>query len=288
MRAGDVLLRIDDADYRAALAEARAAVAAAEAEIATLDAQTALEQATVEQRAADVAAAEAALTLARQDRERYDRLARTSAGTVQRAQQADYALQDRQAALAKGRAALNAAERQVEATEARRGQAAAGLERARAALTRAGLALSWTVVTAPVDGVVGDRGARVGEVVQPGTHLMQVVPTGRALYVVANLKETQLERVAAGESVSVAVDGFPHHTFRGRVDSLAPGSGAEFAILPPENATGNFTKIVQRVPVKIVLDPDDPLLGRLRPGLSVEASIDTRTGPAAGGREGTG
>ncbi len=159
-----------------------------------------------------------------------------------------------------------------------------------AALQQAELNLSYTVIRAPVDGAVGDRGLRLGQYVQPGTALMQIVPMGRDLYVVANFKETQLRQMGRGEAVTVDVDTFPGHSFHGSLDSLAPGSGSQFALLPPENATGNFTKIVQRVPVKIHL-ADDPWLDRLRPGLSVEATVDTRTGAArsaadAGGRAG--
>src|SRR5439155_3668432 len=138
--------------------------------------------------------------------------------------------------------------------------------------------LEHTVVAAPIDGVVGDRTARQGQFVQAGARLMSVVPTS-AIYLVANYKETQTGHMTPGQPVSISVDSFPGQTIAGTVDSLAPGTGAQFALLPPENATGNFTKIVQRVAVKILLDPKNPLTSRLRPGLSVTATVDTHDRP---------
>jgi membrane fusion protein, multidrug efflux system len=137
--------------------------------------------------------------------------------------------------------------------------------------------VSYTTIVSPVDGTVGARTLRVGQYVQAGTQLMAVVPL-QAVYVVANYKETELTDVHAGQSVEIDVDMFPGVTGRGVVNSIAPASGQEFALLPPDNATGNFTKIVQRVPVKIMIDRNDPLIGRLRPGMSVEPTIDTRGG----------
>ncbi|MBV8168822.1 MAG: HlyD family secretion protein, partial [Alphaproteobacteria bacterium] len=157
-------------------------------------------------------------------------------------------------------------------------QAVASRQRAEAAREQAQINLDYTTVTAPVDGAVGDRSARVGLYVQPGMTVMTIVPMGRDIYVVANFKETQLARMYRGQRVGLSIDAFPGPTVHGTVDSLAPGSGAVFSLLPPENATGNFTKIVQRVPVKILLD-DDPVLDRLRPGLSVIVNVDVRTTP---------
>jgi len=139
---------------------------------------------------------------------------------------------------------------------------------------QAKLNLSYTTIVSPVDGVVGNRTLRVGQYVQAGTQLMAVVPT-EAAYIVANYKETQLTDVRPGQPVTLSVDTFPGVTFKGHVDSIAPASGQEFALLPPDNATGNFTKIVQRIPVKIVLDADSPLAGELRPGMSVYPTIAT-------------
>ena len=162
-------------------------------------------------------------------------------------------------------------------------RAQAQAERARAALQQAGLNLGYTRITAPVAGAVGDRSLRLGQYVAPGTRVLDIVPMGQDIYAVANFKETQLAHMSAGEEVSMHTDMLPGVELRGRIDSLAPGSGAQFALLPPENATGNFTKVVQRVPVRITIStaglPPDVLI-RLRPGLSVVASVDTRTQPA--------
>jgi membrane fusion protein (multidrug efflux system) len=148
------------------------------------------------------------------------------------------------------------------------------LARLQAVADQAQLNLSYTTITAPIDGTVGARSLRVGQYVQAGTQLMAVVPL-HSVYVVANYKETQLTNVSPGQPVEIEVDAFPGQVVKGRVDSLSPASGLEFALLPPDNATGNFTKIVQRIPVKIVLDANDVLAGRLRAGMSVEPVIDT-------------
>jgi membrane fusion protein (multidrug efflux system) len=273
--AGQVLARIDDRDFRAALAEAQADLEAADAAIRNLDAQVALQQSVIDQQRAAIAAAEAALDFAQEDYARYRDLMRTGYGTVQRAQQTGAALREKTAQLQRDRAGLAAAQKKVEVLATERGKAEAQRDRSRAALRQAELNLSYTTIVAPVDGTVGARSLRVGQYVQAGTQLMAVVPLD-AVYVVANFKETQLAHVRGGEPVAIEVDGFPGMTLRGRVDSLAPASGLEFALLPPDNATGNFTKIVQRIPVKIVLTGDG-LAGRLRPGMSVEPTIDTRS-----------
>jgi membrane fusion protein (multidrug efflux system) len=280
VQAGQVVAKIDDRDYRAALAQAQADAAAARADIGNLDAQITLQQAAIEQARTDIASAQAALDFARADYARYTDLMRTGNGTVQRAQQADADIRAKTAALARSRAALDAAQQQVQVLQAQRAKATANVARAEAAVQQAELNLSYTTIAAPVDGAVGDRSLRLGWYVQPGTKLLDVVPVGQAIYVVANFKETQLARMWRGEQASISVDMLPDVKLRGHVDSLAPGSGAQFALLPPENATGNFTKIVQRVPVKIVLEEaDQATLAKLRPGLSVLATVDTRTRP---------
>jgi len=280
VRAGQVLARIDPRDFRAALDQARADADSAQAEIGSLDAQIKLQSATIEQAQSDVASAQAALDFARSDYARYTELMRNGNGTVQRAQQAEADIRSRTAALARSRAGYEAAGQQVQVLRAQRAKAVAALARARAAVEQATLNLSYTTITTPIDGAVGDRGVRLGHYVQPGTRMMDIVPIGRDIYVVANFKETQLARMWRGERVAIAVDMLPDISLSGHVDSLAPGSGAQFALLPPENATGNFTKIVQRVPVKILLDPTDAAtLAKLRPGLSVYATVDTRTRP---------
>src|SRR5438045_3102627 len=272
--AGQVLAKIDDLDFRAALSQARADVAAAEAAERNLDAQIALQQPIIEQGTADVAAAEANLKFAQEEQARYDGLMKTGSGTVQRAQQTDAALRASNAQLQRAKAGLLAAERKVDVLTTQRAQAVAQRDRASAVEQQAALNLSYTTVTAPVGGTVGARSLRVGQFVQAGTQLMAVVPLD-AVYVVANFKETQLTHVRNGQPVELTIDGFHGTRLRGHDDSLSPASGLEFALLPPDNATGNFTKIVQRVPVKIVLD-DHNLKGLLRPGMSAAPTVNTK------------
>ena len=274
VKAGQVLARIDDRDFRAALDQARADVAAAEASVRNLDAQLELQQPIIEQSTADVTAADANLKFAQEERARYDDLMKSGSGTIQRAQQTDAALRASGAQLQHAKSGLLAAQRKVDVLTTQRAQATAQLAHARAVADQARLNLSYTEITAPVDGTVGARSLRVGQYVQAGTQLMAVVPLD-AVYVVANFKETQLTHVRPGQPVELRVDSFRGQTLRGHVDSLSPASGLEFALLPPDNATGNFTKIVQRVPVKIVLD-DHSLTGLLRPGMSAVPTVDTK------------
>ena len=189
-------------------------------------------------------------------------------------------IREKQAALQGDTTGVGVAKRQIGVFEAQLAQAKATLAEQQAIEQQAELNLSYTTITAPVDGTVGVRTLRVGQYVQAGTQLMAVVPL-QAVYIIANYKETQLTDVRPGQPVTIDVDTFPGTTVHGHVDSLAPASGQEFALLPPDNATGNFTKIVQRIPVKIDVDKDDPLAGRLRPGMSVEPTIDTRPISAA-------
>src|SRR5215831_5137391 len=272
--AGQLLARIDDRDFRTALAQAKADVAASEAAVRNLDAQIELQQPVIQQQAAEVDAAEANLKFAQEERSRYDVLMKSGSGTVQRAQQTDAALRAQTAQLQQGKAGLVAASKKVEVLTTDRAKAVAQLDHARAVEQQAALNLSYTGITAPVDGTVGARSLRVGQFVQAGTQLMAVVPLN-AVYVVANFKETQLTHVRDGQPVELTVDGFRGTKLKGHVDSLSPASGLEFALLPPDNATGNFTKIVQRVPVKIVLD-DRSLSGLLRPGMSAVPTVDTK------------
>jgi len=274
VKAGQLLARIDDRDFRAALDQTHADVDASEAAVRNLDAQISLQAPIIEQGTADVAAAEANLQFAQEERARYDGLMKTGSGTIQRAQQTDAALREKTAQLQHGKSGLLAAQRKVDVLTTERAKAVAQLDRARAVETQAALNLSYTRITAPVEGTVGARSLRVGQYVQGGTQLMAVVPLD-AVYVVANFKETQLTHVRNGQPVEIRIDGFHDTKLRGHVDSLAPASGLEFALLPPDNATGNFTKIVQRVPVKIALD-DRSLNGLLRPGMSAEPTVDTK------------
>ena len=279
VKAGQLLARIDDRDFRAALDQARADVAAADAAVHNLDAQIELQQPIIKQQAAEVDAAEANLKFAQQERTRYDDLMKSGSGTVQRAQQTDAALRAQTAQLLQGKAGLDAANKKIEVLSTERAKADAQLAHARAVEQQATLNLSHTQITAAVEGTVGARSLRVGQYVQAGTQLMAVVPLD-AVYVVANFKETQLTHVRDGQPVELRVDSFHSTKLRGHVDSLSPASGLEFALLPPDNATGNFTKIVQRVPVKIVLD-DASLKGLLRPGMSAEPTVDTKSAVVA-------
>jgi membrane fusion protein, multidrug efflux system len=274
VEAGQLLARIDDRDFRTALDQARADVAASEAAVRNLDAQIELQQPVIQQQAAEVDASEANLKFAQEERARYDDLMKSGSGTVQRAQQTDAALREKTAQLQQGKSGLDAAKRKVEVLATDRAKAVAQLEHARAVEQQMSLNLSYTRITAPVEGTVGARSLRVGQFVQAGTQLMAVVPLD-AVYVVANFKETQLTHVRNGQPVEIRIDSFNSTRLRGHVDSLSPASGLEFALLPPDNATGNFTKIVQRVPVKIVLD-DDSLKGLLRPAMSAEPTVNTK------------
>ncbi|MET4510746.1 HlyD family secretion protein [Bradyrhizobium sp. I1.7.5] len=270
VKAGQLLAKIDDRDFRAALDQAGADVAASDATVRNLDAQLALQQPIIEQGTADVAAATANLKFAQEEQVRYDGLMKTGSGTVQRAQQTDAALRAAAAQLQHAKSGLLAAERKVDVLSTERARAVAQRDRARAVEQQAALNLSYTGIIAPVDGTVGARSLRVGQFVQAGTQLMAVVPLD-AVYIVANFKETQLE---------LTIDSFRGTRLHGHVDSLSPASGLEFALLPPDNATGNFTKIVQRMPVKIVLD-DRSLTGLLRPGMSTEPTINTKSAAIA-------
>jgi membrane fusion protein (multidrug efflux system) len=275
VKAGAVLARIDDRDFQTALAQAEANVATARADISGIDARVDLQKAVIAQAEASVAADQAALEFARQDRERFRKLMHTGFGTVQRAQQTDAAFRTKSAVLQRDESALAAARRQVEVLRADRDRAAAVLDQKTGALEQARLNLSYTTIRAPIAGTVGARNVRVGQYVQAGTQMMAVVPL-QSVYVVANFKETQLADVRKGQRATVEIDGLDGAAVEGKVDSLAPASGLEFALLPPDNATGNFTKIVQRIPVKIALTPGAALAGRLRPGMSVTATVDTK------------
>jgi membrane fusion protein (multidrug efflux system) len=274
VKAGQLLAQIDDRDFKAALDQASADVAASEAAVRNLDAQIELQEPLIQQQAAEVDAAEANLKFAQQERARYDDLMKSGSGTVQRAQQTDAALRAQNAQLLQGTAGLIAARKKIEVLTTDRAKAAAQLDRARAVEQQAALNLSYTHIVAPIDGTIGARSLRVGQYVQAGTQLMAVVPLDQ-VYIVANFKETQLTYVRDGQPVEVRIDSFGATPLKGHVDSLSPASGLEFALLPPDNATGNFTKIVQRVPVKIVLD-DHNLTGLLRPGMSAEPTVNTK------------
>jgi membrane fusion protein (multidrug efflux system) len=279
VEAGHLLARIDDRDFRTALKQAQADVAASEAAVKNLNTQIDLQDPLIQQQSAEVDAAEANLKFAQQERARSDDLMKSGSGTVQRAQQTDAALRAQTAQLQQGKSGLIAANKKIAVLSTEVARAIAQLDHARAVEQQAALNLSYTQITAPVDGTVGARSLRVGQYVQAGTQLMAVVPLDQ-VYVVANFKETQLTYVRNGQPVELYIDSFQSTRLKGHVDSLAPASGLEFTLLPPDNATGNFTKIVQRVPVKIVLD-DQSLNGLLRPGMSAVPTVDTKSAVVA-------
>ena len=276
---GQVLARIDDRDFKVALEQAKADVAAARAAIASKQAQLDVQQAVISAAQATIDVDQAAVTFAAQENRRYTDLAANGSGSVQNAQQAQARIAGAQATLARDNANLVSANKQVDLLKAEIVQANATLARAEALQRQAELNLGYTTITAPIDGVVSNRTLRVGQYVQAGTQLMSVVPAHGA-YVVANYKETQLTDVHEGQAVDIAVDMFPGQTVHGHVDSIAPASGQEFALLPPDNATGNFTKVVQRIPVRIALDTASNALIELRPGMSVIPTIATRSSNA--------
>lgn len=275
VKAGQLLATIDARDYQAALDAAQAQLLVAQAQSAdaraTLDRQGAL----IAQAEAAVKAAQAEVSFADHEVRRYGRLAEQGAGTVQNAQQARSRVDQARARLANAQAALVATRKQVDILTAQVASADGQLKRAEAGLEKAQLDLSYTRITAPVDGMVGERALRVGAYVTPGARLLSVVPLQQA-YVVGNFQETQLTHVQPGQPVTVSVDTFAGEQLHGHVQSIAPATGVTFAAVKPDNATGNFTKVVQRIPVKIVFDDGQPLLSRLRVGMSVEATIDTQ------------
>jgi membrane fusion protein, multidrug efflux system len=273
VRAGDPLVRIDAASIRARLAQAEANAAALEAGVRQVDDKAKLEQAMIAQRQAGVTSAEAQVKWTAAELSRYGQLNKAGYASSQREQTARAAQDQAAAAVDQANAAL-AAERQAAASlGSARDQTAAQAAAARAAVEQARIDLSRTEIRSPAAGVVGARGVRVGQYVRPGGALMTIVPLEEA-YVVANFKETQVARLRIGQPVEIRADAFGDRAIKGRIDSFAPATGAEFALIPVENAVGNFTKIAQRLPVKIAVDRAQPLAGALRPGLSVEVKVD--------------
>jgi len=274
VHAGDLLVKIDDRDYVAALHKAEGAVAAEEALLANLDATEQLQYAVIGQAKASIDAANAETVRSRDDHSRYQRLVSQSAVSVESAQRVDATFKTAQANGAKAQASMLATQRQIAVIATQKQQARAALMQARAERDMAQLNVGYTELRAPVDGVIGNRRARVGAFAAAGSQQLSVVPAS-GLWVDANFKEDQLAHMLPGQAVSIHADVLPGREFHGHLDSLAPATGAQFSVLPPENATGNFTKIVQRVPVRILLDQADGVLGHLRPGLSVTAEVDT-------------
>jgi membrane fusion protein (multidrug efflux system) len=274
VKAGDLLVQIDPADYQAQVAQAEAGVAGAQAALDNLDNQVELQYATIAQAEAQQVSALAQEVEARQEQERQQSLTQTEAGTRQKLEQATAGYARAQADVRASRALIAAQRHQLEVLSGTKKQRAADVLGAKAALVTARLKLGYTKIAAPFDGVVGERQVQPGDYVNIGSNLINVVPLPE-VYVIANYKETQLTRVRPGQPVDITVDSFPSEQLHGRVERIAPASGSQFALLPPDNATGNFTKVVQRVPVRIVLDKGQPLLERLLPGMSVVSRIHT-------------
>ncbi|HEY4339034.1 MAG TPA: HlyD family secretion protein [Steroidobacteraceae bacterium] len=275
VHAGDLLVQLDNRDFKAALDRADAAVGAQQARLANLAATEHLQLALIAQARASIGAAAAEVVRTRDDQARFARLAQRGAASVQSAQKADSDYAQAQAESARARAGLDAAQRQSDVIGTERLQTQAQLAQAVADRDIARLNLQYTQLRAPVDGVVANRSARVGAYAAIGTQLLSVVPA-QGLWVDANFKENQLAAMRPGQIVNIRADVLPGVTFHGHVTSLSPATGAQFSVLPAENATGNFTRIVQRVPVRIALLGDASHLGVLRPGLSVRVDVDQR------------
>ncbi len=275
VRAGQLLVKLDDRPYRAALAKAEAGVQGAQAAIVNLDSQAALQQVEITEAKTGIDQADPGVLLARQNQSRYNQLATDGYGTVQQAQTAQATYRQNIASAQHARAALAAAQAQLDVLDTEKSQARANLAAAQAAEQSALLDLQYTEIRAPFDGVVGNRAAHVGDRVTAGAQLLSLVPAN-GLWVDANFKEDQLAHMTPGQPVAIEADVAPGVKITGHLVSLSPASGAVFSILPAQNATGNFTKIVQRVPVRIALDQGAAQLGLLRPGLSVTAEVDTK------------
>jgi membrane fusion protein (multidrug efflux system) len=284
VRAGQLLATIDDRDLRTALEQAEANLAVSRARVDQAGAQVARQPAFIDQAAAQVGAARARLALAQADQRRYAALARTGAGTFQQHQQADAQLEQARAALVQAEADLLAQRRQLDALRADRTAALASVTQATAAEHQAKLNLSYTRIVAPIDGTVGQKTVEAGNFVAPGSALMSVVPLDR-LYIMANYRELALRHMAPGQSVKIHLDAYDVD-LAGIVASLPPSTGATFSPIPPNNATGNFTKIVQRLPVKIVVAPNQPLARLLRAGMSVETTVHTGLADVVGAQAG--
>lgn len=279
VKAGDLLLQIDPADYLAQVAQAEASEAGARAALDNLANQVALQNATIAQAEAQQVSAVALALEAQQEQARQQSLMQTQSGTLQKLQQAIAASGKAQADVKASEAAVAAQRQQLAVLAGTKQQRAADLQGAMAALDAARLRLGYTRIRAPFDGVVSERQVQPGDYVNIGTNLISVVPLPN-VYVIANYKETQLRRVRPGQRVDIVADTFSGEALIGRVERISPASGSQYALLPPDNATGNFTKVVQRIPVRIAFDKGQPLLDRLLPGMSVTTRIHADDDPA--------
>jgi membrane fusion protein (multidrug efflux system) len=277
VRRGQVLARLVDDDYRAAVAQAEANILSAIAQHGALQAQHELQLANVQAARAVVASTVALREQNQRDLTRQQRLLQTGSSSTEAREKLETTRAQLDAQLAQNRAQADAAQRELAVLDAQIAQSEAAITAARAALVVARLNLEYTTITAPQDGVIGQRQVKPGQLVGVGSQITTLTPVPN-VWVIANYKETQLTHMAVGQPARITVDTFPGHTLRGHVQAFAPASGAVFALLPPDNATGNFTKVVQRISVKILIDDEDGLADRLVPGMSVEASVNARDG----------
>jgi membrane fusion protein (multidrug efflux system) len=278
VKEGDLLVEIEDDDYRARLEQAEADLAGAEAAVENLKSRKALQHSQIAEAQDAINATQADVDRTHKEAVRQQTLLATTFGTPQRVEQAVAEEKRFEANLARSEAGLAAAQRQMAVLDTEESQLRAAAKAKQAAFDLGKIELGYTRITAPIDGMVSERGVRAGQYVHDGTQVISVVPLHN-VWVIANYKETQLTHVKIGQRAEITIDTFPGVVVTGRVDSISPASGSQFTLLPPDNATGNFTKVVQRIPVKITLDPGHPLEGQLRPGMSVIATILTDTGP---------
>ena len=274
--AGQLLVRLDDRTFRTALERAESAVRQQQASLDNLHAQSTMQTSLVEQARADLEAKKAAADFADVDAVRYKSLASQSTGTEQNAQKAVLVDNQAKAAVSASQAGLAAARQEIQVLNTQIAQAESALEGVRLDAETARLNLTYTEIRSPLDGYVGNRAAKIGAYASDGGYLLSVIPT-TGLWIDANFKEDQVGIIRPGQKVDVVADIYPDHVFHGRVTSIAPATGATFSVIPPENATGNFTKIVQRIPVRITLDDASLNEHVLRPGLSTTVTIDTRS-----------
>ncbi|WP_324021124.1 HlyD family efflux transporter periplasmic adaptor subunit [Pantoea sp. JZ29] len=273
--AGELLATLDDRDYKVALESAEAALQVSEAKLLSSKAQLEQQESVIDEQKASVSASQASAQYAGQSAERYNRLYQRGTVAADEQQKASSAQRSASAAVRQSEAALASAIKQVGVLQAAVRSAEADVAAARASVDQARLNLSYTRIVAPVAGMVGQRAVRLGAYVSAGTRLLAVVPLQQT-YITANYLETQLQDVRPGQPVRIRVDALPDQIFTGHVDSLAPATGATFAAIAPDNATGNYTKVVQRLPVKIVLDQNQKNLAQLRVGMSAVPDIDVR------------
>jgi len=277
VKEGDLLIEIEDDDYRARLEQAEAELTGADAAIENLKSRKALQHSQIAEAQDAISATQADVDRTHKEAVRQQTLLATTFGTPQRVEQAVAEEKRFAANLTRNEAALAAAQRQMAVLDTEEHQLRAAAKAKQAEFDLAKIELGYTRIAAPIDGMVSERGVRAGQYVRDGTQVISVVPL-RNVWVVANYKETQLTNVKVGQRAEITIDTFPGVVVTGLVDSISPASGSQFTLLPPDNATGNFTKVVQRIPVKITLDQGHPLEGQLRPGMSVIATIRTDTG----------